>query len=93
MEKGLLLKLVSLIAGLALAVSFLHFPEITHDKLLVAIFGGFFLGLGIGLAVRGGAVLDGTEILAIALSKRLGTTIGDIIIMVNIVVFLTATHF
>lgn len=91
--KGFAVKASFAIGGLALAVSFLHFPEITHDKLLVAIFGGFFLGLGIGLAVRGGAVLDGTEILAIALSKRLGTTIGDIIIMVNIVVFLTATYF
>ncbi len=81
------------ITGLAIVIALVHFPEITHDKLLVAVFGGFFLGLGIGFAVRGGAVLDGTEILAIALSKRLGTTIGDIIIMVNIIVFLTAAYY
>lgn len=81
------------IAGLAVAVYAIHFPEVKVDKILVAIFGGFFLGLGIGLAVRGGAVLDGTEILAIALSRKLSTTIGDIIVMVNIIVFLTAAYF
>ena len=81
------------ILGLALVIAMVTFPVITQDKLLVAVFGGFFLGLGIGFAVRGGAVLDGTEILAISLSKKLGTTIGDIIIMVNVVVFLTAAYF
>lgn len=46
------------ITGLAICIATVHFPEVTHDKLLVAIFGGFFLGSGIGLSVRGGAVLD-----------------------------------
>ena len=76
------------IMGLALVLLFIDFPEITQDKLLVAVFGGFFLGAGIGLSVRGGSVLDGTEVLAIYLSKKLGTTIGDIIILINILVFL-----
>ncbi len=58
----------------------------------MAVFGGFFLGAGIGLAVRGGAVIDGTEVLAIFLSRKLGTTIGDIIIGINIVVFSTAAY-
>jgi len=80
------------ITGLALCVAFIHFPAITHDKLLVAAFGGFFLGAGIGLAVRGGAVIDGTEVLAIFLSRKLGTTIGDIIIGINIIVFSTAAY-
>ncbi|MFT6371267.1 MAG: uncharacterized membrane-anchored protein YitT (DUF2179 family), partial [Maribacter sp.] len=53
------------ILGLALVLFTVHFPEITEDKLLVAVFGGFFLGAGIGLSVRGGSVLDGTEVLAI----------------------------
>lgn len=75
------------IAGLALCVAFFPYPEITNDKLLVAVFGGFFLGAGIGLAVRGGAVIDGTEVLAIAISKKSGLTIGDVILIVNIVVF------
>jgi uncharacterized membrane-anchored protein YitT (DUF2179 family) len=77
---------------LALIVSKVHFPEITHDKLLVAVFGGFFLGAGIGLSVRGGSVLDGTEVLAIYLSKKLKTTIGDIIIVFNVLVFSAAAY-
>jgi uncharacterized membrane-anchored protein YitT (DUF2179 family) len=78
------------IAGLAICVALVNYPEITHDKLLVAVFGGFFLGAGIGLAVRGGAVIDGTEVLAIALSKKLGITIGDVILIINIVIFSVA---
>lgn len=81
------------ILGLALVIAFVHFPEVTQDKLLVAVFGGFFLGAGIGLSIRGGSVLDGTEVLAIFLSRKLGTTIGDIIILINILVFLAAAYF
>lgn len=80
------------ILGLALALFLVDFPEITQDKLLVAVFGGFFLGAGIGLSVRGGSVLDGTEVLAIYLSRKLGTTIGDIIILINVLVFLAAAY-
>lgn len=75
------------IIGLSLCVAFINYPTITNDKLLVAVFGGFFLGAGIGLAVRGGSVIDGTEVLAIFLSKRSGLTIGDVIMIVNIIVF------
>jgi uncharacterized membrane-anchored protein YitT (DUF2179 family) len=81
------------ITGLALVIATVHFPDVTHDKLLVAVFGGFFLGAGIGLTVRGGAVLDGTEILAISLSKKLGASIGDIIILINVIVFSSAAYF
>lgn len=80
------------ILGLALVLFTVDFPEITQDKLLVAVFGGFFLGAGIGLSVRGGSVLDGTEVLAIYLSRKLGTTIGDIIILINVLVFLAAAY-
>jgi uncharacterized membrane-anchored protein YitT (DUF2179 family) len=72
---------------LTLVTAFFPYPQITNDKLLVAVFGGFFLGAGIGLAVRSGAVIDGTEVLAIALSKRLGLSIGDIIMGINILIF------
>ena len=81
------------IVGLALCVLFIPFPQITNDKLLVAVFGGFFLGAGIGLSVRGGAVIDGTEVLAIAMSRRSGLTIGDIILIVNIIIFSSAAWF
>ncbi len=87
------LKTALAIAGLALCVGTVDFPNVTDDNLLVSIFGGFFLGAGIGLAVRGGAVIDGTEVLAIFLSKKLGTTIGDIIIIINVLIFSTAAYF
>jgi uncharacterized membrane-anchored protein YitT (DUF2179 family) len=80
------------ITGLALCVAFIHFPEVTHDKLLVAVFGGFFLGAGIGLSIRGGSVIDGTEVLAIFLSRKLSTTIGDIIVVINVIIFSVAAY-
>ena len=90
--KAFAIKTMLAISGLALVVATVPFPDVTQDNLLVAVFGGFFLGAGIGLSVRGGAVIDGTEILAIYLSKKLGTTIGDIIIAINIVIFLAAVY-
>ncbi len=80
------------ILGLALAVALIPYPEVTSDKLLISVFGGFFLGAGIGLAVRGGAVIDGTEVLAIALSRRSGLSIGDIILIINIFIFSFAAY-
>lgn len=84
------IKTVLAIGLLALVVGFVEFPNVTDDNLLVALFGGFFLGAGIGLAVRGGAVIDGTEVLAIYLSRKLGLTIGDVIIVINVIIFGTA---
>ncbi len=81
------------IIGLAIVVSTVDFPTITEDKLLVSIFGGVFLGAGIGLSVRGGSVLDGTEVLAIFISRKLGSTLGDIVIMINVVIFSSAAYF
>lgn len=75
------------IVGLAFCVDLIDYPTITNDKLLVSVFGGFFLGTGTGLAVRGSGVIDGTEVLAIALSKRSGLTIGDVIMIVNVIIF------
>ncbi|MGN6354343.1 MAG: YitT family protein [Parafilimonas sp.] len=87
------IKTIITITMLAIVVAFLKLPEITHDALLVAVFGGFFLGAGIGLSIRGGAVLDGTEILAIFLSKKLNVSIGDVIIIINGIIFSFAAYF
>lgn len=81
------------IIGLAICVANVNFPNVTNNDILVAIFGGTFLGAGIGFSIRGGAVIDGTEILAIYLSKKLGTTIGDIIIVINVLIFSAAIYF
>jgi uncharacterized membrane-anchored protein YitT (DUF2179 family) len=91
--KAFAIKTALAISGLALCLATVHFPDITKDNLLVAVFGGFFLGAGIGLSVRGGAVIDGTEVLAIYLSRKLGTTIGDIIILINVIIFSAAAYF
>lgn len=78
------------IVALSLAVEFIHFPLVTHDKLLIAVFGGFFLGAGVGLAMRGASVLDGTEILALFFSKKFATQVGEFILVINIVIFSVA---
>jgi uncharacterized membrane-anchored protein YitT (DUF2179 family) len=84
------LKSLVAVTGLALLLMFLELPSITDDKLLTAVFGGFFLGAGIGLSIRGGSVLDGTEILALLVSKRTSLTIGDVILVINLFLFLGA---
>lgn len=86
-------KTIFAISLLSCFVAVITFPDITNDKLLVAIFGGLFLGAGIGFSIRGGAVIDGTEVLAIFLSKKFGTTIGDVIIVINVLIFTTAAYF
>ncbi len=79
------------IGALALVLGVVQYPTITQDRLLDAIFGGFFLGAGIGLAVRGGAVLDGTEIAALLISRRsMLLRVGDVILGFNVALFLVA---
>ncbi|WP_421799653.1 YitT family protein [Haliscomenobacter sp.] len=80
------------IVALALAVEVIPYPQITEDKLLVSVFGGFFLGAGIGLSMRGGGVIDGTEVLALNISKRSGLSVGDLILIFNIIIFSVAAY-
>ncbi|WP_026899364.1 YitT family protein [Daejeonella oryzae] len=75
---------------LSLVIYFVTFPVITNDKLLISIFGGFFLGAGIGLSIRGGCVIDGTEILAVYITRKSFLSIGDIILLINLVIFIAA---
>ncbi|OYX23391.1 MAG: hypothetical protein B7Z06_10310, partial [Flavobacteriales bacterium 32-35-8] len=78
---------ISAIALLSFVVHFVEYPTVTDDKLLISVFGGFFLGLGIGMSMRGGSVIDGTEVLAIFLSKKLSLTIGDVLLLINLLIF------
>ncbi|RFZ81086.1 YitT family protein [Mucilaginibacter terrenus] len=79
------------IAGLSLALAFMKFPDVTPDKLLTAVFGGLFIGAGIGMAIRGGAVLDGTEIAALLVSKKAQIVrVSDVILILNVVIFTAA---
>ncbi len=82
------------IVGLSVCLATVHFPDVTPDLLLTAVFGGFFIGAGMGLAMRGGAVLDGTDIAALLISKRIRMfRVGDVILGMNIVIFLSAAFF
>ena len=91
--KKFAIKTAVAIIVLSLALVFLPFAPITHDKLLIAFFGGFFLGGGIGLAMRGGCVIDGTEVLALYISRNSMFTVGNIILILNIVIFAFAAYF
>lgn len=90
--KGFSIRSLISIALLAMAVAFMPYPIVTTDKLLVAVFGGFFLGAGIGLTIRGGAVIDGTEILAIFLNRKRSLSVGDFILIFNIIIFSVAAY-
>ncbi len=81
------LKSLVAIIILSIVVHTVHYPIITQDKLLISVFGGFFLGLGIGMAMRGGSVIDGTEVLAIFLSRKLSITVGDVLLLINLIIF------
>ena len=78
------------ILSLALLVHFIEIPVVTDDKLLIAVFGGVFLGGGIGFAMRGGGVIDGTEVLAVSVSRKSTLSVGDFISVLNILIFLLA---
>ena len=91
-NKTFAVKTILAILGLAIVVAIVPYPQITSDKLLISIFGGFFLGTGIGLAIRGGSVIDGTEVLAIFVSRQRGSSIGDIIMIINIIIFTFAAY-
>jgi uncharacterized membrane-anchored protein YitT (DUF2179 family) len=84
------LKTFIAIVALSLSIEYLHFPIVTEDKLLVAVFGGFFLGAGVGFAMRGSSVLDGTEVLALFFSKKFATQVGEFILIINIFIFSAA---
>ena len=92
-DKIFALKTLVAITILALVLYFVKFPLVTNDKLLTAVFGGFFLGMGIGLAMRGGCVIDGTELLAVYINPRSFLSIGQIILVINVVIFCIAAFF
>ena len=82
--------MLSLFAILVLSIeTFLlePFPVITDSPILVIVFGGLCLGLGVGITIRFGGCFDGTEVLAILFSKRSSFSIGQIILLFNLFIF------
>jgi len=83
-------KTAAAIVGLGLCLLYMPEYKVTDDKLLVSIFGGVFMGIGVGLSIRGGCALDGIEVLALYTGKRISFTISEIILGINIIIFLIA---
>jgi uncharacterized membrane-anchored protein YitT (DUF2179 family) len=83
-------KTLAAIIGVGICLQFIPYPQITNDKLLVSIFGGVFMGTGIGLAIRGGCALDGIEVLALFTLKRRSFTVSEIILGINVIIFSVA---
>lgn len=89
-SKSFAVKTFIAVIAFALIVHFVEIRDLTHDRLLIAVFGGFFLGAGIGLAMRGGCVIDGTEVLAVWVSRHSSLSVGDFISLFNILLFIAA---
>lgn len=89
-SKSFAVKTFLAILALAIVIHLFEMQSLTQDKLLISVFGGFFLGAGIGLAIRGGCVIDGTEVLAVFVSRQSSLSVGDFIALFNILLFSTA---
>ncbi len=89
-NRAFALKTFACVIALGICLHYVPYPVITSDKLLVSIFGGVFMGLGVGLSIRGGCALDGIEILALYTLKRSSLTISEIILGINVIIFLIA---
>ena len=77
---------------LALGMYFISIPVFTQDKVLIAIFGGFCIGLGIGLVIRGGGVIDGIDVVAQYTERKSAFTAGEIILVLNTLMVLGAAY-
>jgi len=75
---------------LSLGLLFVDIPSITHDKLLIAIFGGVLMGVGVGLVIRGGGVIDGAEVVAVFARRRSSFSSSEIILLFNTIIFAIA---
>jgi uncharacterized membrane-anchored protein YitT (DUF2179 family) len=84
------LRSIATITGLSIALLLVPEFQLTDDKLLISVFGGLFLGIGIGLAIRAGAVLDGSEVLGIYIHDRFGVSIASVILTINVIIFAAA---
>ena len=74
----------------AVTILFHHLKPFTTDLLLATIFGGILLGVGVGLVIRYGGCLDGTEVLAILCNKKLPFSVGEVILFINLIIFTVA---
>lgn len=91
--KSFAIKSIISVIILGLCLLFIPFPEVSHDKLIVSVFGGFFIGLGVGFGMKSGIALDGIEVLAVYTGKKVGFSMSEIILGINVLIFLIAGIF
>ncbi len=70
---------------------FHHVAPVTENELLSVAFGGFLLGAGVGLVLRGGACIDGTELVALMISRKSAASTGVVILVFNLIIFTVAS--
>lgn len=86
--KTFLISSLFAIVSLAMVERYLHhFDPFVDDPILATVFGGFILGVGVGLVIRHGGSMDGTEILGIILTKKLPFSVGEFVMFINIFIF------
>jgi uncharacterized membrane-anchored protein YitT (DUF2179 family) len=78
---------------IAVSMTFIQIDAVTSDRLLIALFGGCLIGVGMGLCIRSGSVADGIEILALLTTRKIGLNVSEVIFGINSFVFLSAAWF
>ncbi|MEQ2128796.1 YitT family protein [Caldanaerobacter subterraneus KAk] len=83
--KSFVLSTFYAVSVLSLSVTILEkLPPLTYDTLLASVFGGIILGIGVGLVIRHGGSMDGTEIVAVVFSEISGFSVGEIVLFINV---------
>ena len=80
------------ITMLAISMTIFHIDAITSDRLLIALFGGALIGMGMGFCMRGGSTIDGAEVVAAITIRKIGLDISEVIFAMNSTLFLIAAY-
>lgn len=78
---------------IALSINFVHIEAVTSDRLLIALFGGCLIGVGMGFCIRSGSTADGIEILALLTTRKIGLNVSEVIFGINSLLFLAAAWY
>lgn len=78
---------------IATSMTFVHIDAVTTDRLLIALFGGCLIGIGMGLCIRSGSTADGVEILALLTTRKIGLNVSEVIFAMNTLLFLAAAWY
>ncbi len=92
LERSFVLRSLTAMAVFSAALTFFGSTEyhVTDDKLLATVFGGVLLGFGVGLVLLNGGCLDGTEAVAVMVSRKFNFSVGQIVLFCNVLIYLTA---